>query len=135
MNRIYISGPISAEVPGVPYEERKSRFNVTEGFFRSQGLQVVNPLTIGACSDRDCGGKETPEEHGGFHHTWKCYMKYDLIGLLDCDAIALLPNWYQSPGARLEKHVALALGMEPVHLEILNGQVQVIERLPEGAWR
>jgi hypothetical protein len=127
VKRIYISGPISADVPGVPYEERKSRFNVAEGFFVAQGLEVVNPLTIGACEDRLCSGKETPDEHGGFHHTWRCYMKYDLIGLLDCDAISLLPNWFQSPGARLEKHVAMGLGMEPVHLAIRDGKVLVVQ--------
>lgn len=112
MSRVYISGPISTDLPHVPYEERKARFDRAEKSLRRLGHETVNPLTVHACSDRSCGGKPTDDEHGGFLHTWKCYMKYDLIALLDCDVIGLLPHWNLSSGAACEYQVAHRLGFE-----------------------
>lgn len=114
--RIYISGPISADI-GVEYEEKKERFRRAEKVWTEAGYEVINPLTVGACEDRLCGGRETPGEHGGFHHTWKCYMRYDLIALLRADIIGLLPGWTESPGAMLEYQVAERLDYPVYYLD------------------
>ncbi len=48
--------------------------------------------------------------------TWRRYMERDLAILIHCDAIALLPGWITSKGARLEAHVARELGLERWHM-------------------
>lgn len=43
--------------------------------------------------------------------TFKDFMKRDLPALLECDAIVMLPGWYNSRGAKLERHVAIEVDM------------------------
>ena len=50
--------------------------------------------------------------------TWAEYMRTDLRALLDCEAIALLPGWEQSRGARCEVSIAEDLGMRRVEIGV-----------------
>lgn len=43
--------------------------------------------------------------------TYQWALKMDIQALLECDAILLLDNWEQSYGARVEQHVAEAIGL------------------------
>lgn len=45
-------------------------------------------------------------------NTWEEFIRWDLRVLLDCEAIVLMDGWHKSRGARLEHHVADALGMK-----------------------
>jgi hypothetical protein len=47
---------------------------------------------------------------------WEEYMRNSLKHLMDCEGIALLPNWEDSKGARLEHTIAVALGMDVLYL-------------------
>ena len=50
-------------------------------------------------------------------YDWNDYMR-DAIGLLiDCDAVALLPGWERSKGARLEFTIAHDLGIRVESLD------------------
>lgn len=42
---------------------------------------------------------------------WTHHLRVALRALLDCDAVATLPGWLDSEGARLECHVAAQLLM------------------------
>lgn len=111
--RIYISGPISSEVPNVDREARKARFHTAEKWLlQNTNYEVANPLKVPACvgpEDIKCGlSLESSEET----HTWDCNLRYDLIELLSCNAILLLPHWELSRGAILEHHVASTLGLD-----------------------
>lgn len=106
--KIYLSGPITSEVPGFTKEGLKKMFYVYGAELEKEGHQVVNPLLVEACEDNSCG------VHDG--HSWECWLKYDLIAMLECDAIFLLPNWSKSRGARLEFSVATSVGMEVLGL-------------------
>ncbi|MCP1651552.1 DUF4406 domain-containing protein [Pseudomonas nitroreducens] len=56
---------------------------------------------------------ENPADQGlidGFE--WADYLRLDLTKLITCQAIALLPGWDKSKGARPEYHVASELGMQ-----------------------
>lgn len=43
--------------------------------------------------------------------TWERAMKLALETMLKCDGVALLEDWDESKGARLEQRTALAIGM------------------------
>lgn len=56
---------------------------------------------------------EIPHTDGGQPGSipWTQYLREDIVELLTCDAIALLPGWPESRGARLELSIALQLEM------------------------
>lgn len=100
--KIYISGPIAID----PVRQR-AEFANAEILLRSARYDPVNPFLVPACEENDC--KPFPQEEG--EHSWECFMKYDLLAMLKCDAVAMLPRWEWSPGARLENFVAIQTGL------------------------
>jgi len=92
--KVYIAGPMT----GYP-EWNVPAFRAADAQLRAYDFEVVSPVDI------DHG----PGEFGSYPHAH--YMKGDLRALVECDAIALLPEWYTSKGARCEVAVALTLGL------------------------
>lgn len=93
--KIYIAGKIS----GLVYSEAYMKFWNAEKLLRRLGHEPLNPMEVNGL---DGDGKE---------HPWGEYMRRDIPVLLSCDAIYLLPDWADSRGARLEKHIAEEIGM------------------------
>lgn len=89
--KIYLAGPMSG-ITDFNYPA----FNRAAKFLRNLGHEVVNPAEI------DNGDTSKPREY---------YLRHDLKSLLDCNAIAVLPGWQSSRGARLEMEVAAQLGL------------------------
>jgi len=94
MKRIYISGPMSG-IPGHNFPT----FHIEAARLRTLGYDVVNPAELnsepGSKPYNDC-------------------LRTDLVELLACDTIAMLPGWQRSNGAHLEMHVAHRVGIEIV---------------------
>lgn len=90
--KIYLSGAITSR-----QDTAHHYFNEAE--WRLQHYDVVNPILL----DHD---------HDG---SWEAYMRVDLLAMLRCDAIYMLKGWNASPGACLERHIALKLGMEIIY--------------------
>lgn len=119
--KVYISGPIS----GLTQDEYTEAFARAEALAISEGHEPVNPIKVLACESEDCwdrlGGADTLPTPGGgapvkddgttFLHHYGCYIKYDIIALLECEAIAMLPFWYRSRGANLELAIANMCGI------------------------
>ena len=98
---LYIAGPMT----GIA-EFNYPAFRAAETQLRALGYNTLNPVDA--------------EEHNptpGIPQSWDWYMRHALRMVLDADAIALLPGWQDSRGARLETHVATALGMDARDLE------------------
>lgn len=91
---IYISGPMT----GLP-DLNFPAFNAAAAQLRAAGWHVVNPA-------------EHDEAPGT---AWADCLRKDIRLLMDCTGVALLDGWEHSKGARLERHIALELGME-VHM-------------------
>jgi hypothetical protein len=91
--KIYIAGRI-AGVSGYakPFTEAADKL-------RSQGFDVFNP----AASNQE--GRPI-----------KKIMAYLLPQLCNCDAIAMLPGWWRSGGARIEWMLAKYLGIKVIYL-------------------
>lgn len=108
---VYISGPI-AGAADLTFEEKKDRFYRAATQFKSLGHEAVNPFEVSACSDMSCDPGQLADQPPGIH-TWACYLRHDLIVMLEkCNAIALLPRYQESPGARLELLIAEKLGFK-----------------------
>ena len=92
---LYLSGPMT----GYP-EHNRAAFTQAEEQLLAAGHDVLSPVYAAP--------------HGT---TWADYLRADLVLLLRAEAVAVLPDWEASRGARLEVHVAQALGMTVLPVE------------------
>lgn len=60
---------------------------------------------------------------------WEEYIRTDIEALLQCDAIVLLPEWYESRGARLECRIAAELGFYFFDYKEVNGKPRIKRRV------
>jgi hypothetical protein len=107
--RVYISGPIMFSP-----DRGRLAFAEAEDALESLGFDAVNPKSVDACADGDCEKLENEVEKG-MPHSWACFLKYDLIAMLECESILMLPGWERSHGARLEMNVAASVGMRVMY--------------------
>lgn len=94
--RIYIAGPMR----GYP-EHNFPAFNAAAVRFRAAGWHVENPVEIGEAAF----GNGNPNVPGGE------YLRADVRAICDCNAMALLPGWEKSTGARAEVALAVTIGL------------------------
>lgn len=113
-----ISKPyISGQITGLTQVEYSTAFGRTEALLMSHDLKPVNPLKVAPCPTEDCADSDVRKDDGRYLHSWNCYLKYDLQALImECDSIAMLPNWNKSRGANLELHVARELGFPVLYV-------------------
>jgi hypothetical protein len=90
MKKVYISGPMT----GLP-DLNFPAFHAAAAKLRAAGYEAINPA-----EHEEAPGK-----------AWADYLRKDIRLLMDCTGVALLPGWEQSKGARLERHIAIELGM------------------------
>jgi hypothetical protein len=93
----YLSGPITS------YGDREANLTIFADWakaLRKLGLRVFSP-----------------PEHEPAGWGWGDYLRRDLKYLVECAAVATLPNWQKSKGAVLEIHIAEALGMRVVAVQ------------------
>lgn len=95
--RVYIAGPITGMENNnrVAFAAAKERLN-------ESGYDAVNPQ------------ENEDETRPGW--TYESIMKDDILKLMECQYIYLLPGWDKSKGATLEKHVADVLGIRQVKM-------------------
>ena len=96
--KIYISGRIS----GLPIEEVAAKFDETETKLKAQGYEVINPLKNGIPATA----------------SWEAHVAMDVLLLMGCGAIYLLPDWGFSKGATLEKNLAELTGKTIIYEEV-----------------
>lgn len=99
---IYLSGKIA----GMDSQECESYFEkaeqkVLEMYSKYDKIEIVNPYKLPRIQD-----------------SWADYIIRDLIILKACDVIAMLPNWDDSPGAKVERVFAEGCGIEVIELYI-----------------
>lgn len=98
--RVYIAGPMTGiEAHNFP------AFYEAEERLLAAGFDPVNPARM----DEELDGFRPTEDTAMPHEH---YMERDLPAVLDCDAVAVLPGWERSRGARNEVGVALMVGRE-----------------------
>lgn len=93
--KLYIAGPMT----GIK-DYNYPAFHYTEKLLKSIGYEVLNPARQGF-------GKEYHE-----------YLELAIADVFECDGIALLPNWEDSPGALAEVALADALKKDASELVV-----------------
>lgn len=87
--RLYLAGAMS----GLPEMNYPAFFAEAERL-RAIGYLVENPA-------------DNPVQD-----SWQGYMRVAIAQLVKCDAVALLPGWENSRGARIENDLAISLGIK-----------------------
>jgi len=97
--RVYIAGPMT----GLAALNRPA-FIAAALQLRGLGLDAVNPVELNLHTPADSQPLSL-EMH------WRACMRVDIAAMLRCDAVALLPGWEHSRGAKLERLIADGLGL------------------------
>jgi hypothetical protein len=109
---IYLAGPMR----GYP-EYNFPEFLRFGEQLKKKGFNVFNPAERDTIQDGFDPKKDTAK-------SLKWYMSYDLPAVCNSDAIAVMPGWEHSQGARLEVHVAREIDIPVFNIfDILNGRV------------
>ena len=99
---VYLSGPMT----GLP-DLNFPAFAQGEEILSQDGQTVLNPTKLG--------------EPQGWE--WADFMRRDIVAMLQCNGIALLPGWEKSRGALLEYQVALSLGYRIGYINLESNTV------------
>ena len=100
--RVYIAGPMRAEP-----DWGARAFGRAKALLASLGHEPVSPADL----DRAEGIAPCGAGDGFGVEGWHRVMRRDLGLVMGCDAVALLPNWHASRGARAERFVAETVGI------------------------
>jgi len=95
--KVYICGKIT----NLPGYMARHYFAKVEKMLKDLGYEPINPMNL-------------PHNHS---KSWEDYMKECIAALVQCDAIYLMGNWYDSKGAILEYDIAKQLGLEVLSSE------------------
>lgn len=110
--KVYIAGPMS----GYPDYNRPAFYDVAEAF-EEGGWEVFNPagndvLLFGSHEACDAAIKEDRKS------ALRIMLGSDLAWICrEADAIAMLPGWEKSYGARAEHATAVALDLQIIYIE------------------
>lgn len=105
--RIYTAG----KMRGMPLNNFPM-FDEADRLLRAEGWYVVNP----AAMDREHGITEATT--GLTNEQLRYVFANDFHELCYCDAIAMLPGWEASTGARIEWRIAVMLGLTVFYLDM-----------------
>lgn len=111
--KIYLAGPMRGWA-----QFNFPTFHRVAAELRKRGHIVISPAEMDMDMDKldvSTATAETEPPHDLAH-----YMKRDLAAVCECDAVATLPGWEKSAGARLEVHVARVCGIPILHADTLE---------------
>lgn len=100
--KVYISGKIGEEVIS---DATREKFARAEKILGALGYDVFNPVTSGLGKMADNHAIATG------HSFYREILALDIEALNNCDAIFMLPDYEESPGALAELAFARAVGM------------------------
>ena len=107
MNSLYLAGPMSGirEFNFPSFVEAAARL-------RRDGWVVISPAERDLGAGFDPSGLSGQEPLPDLGLDWHVLMDACLRSVLEVDAVALLPGWERSVGARAEAFVAVTTGRE-----------------------
>lgn len=116
---VYIAGPMS----GIADWNFPAFFRAEEQLL-ALGYNVINPAHNDGPTVEEALKSSGPVDKP--NNSWAYYMRRDLPHVMSADYICVLPGWQNSRGAKLEVHVANAIG---IPLMILNEAGEFVPRV------
>lgn len=116
--KYYLAGPMS----GLP-QFNFPAFAEAAAALRAEGHEIVSPAELDATNATESlksqdGAGQAPEEY------WKLLSAgVEKVGR-DCDGIILLPDWYNSRGAKIEAMVGLVAELDFFYYQ--SGQIYAV---------
>lgn len=98
--KIYIAGKIT----GIPMYEAGHKFGYASAKLKHEGHDVISPLQLCATLI-------------GQNFDYEDYMRICFSAIDVCEAVYMLPDWKESPGATREHEYAKKLGKEIIYQE------------------
>lgn len=98
MKKVYIAGKVTGEMP-IPVQHK---FGYAGTKLREMGYKVINPVVL-----------LQSMKNAGFDY--KDLMTVCFAAISVCDAVYMLDDWSESPGARAEHEYALKHGKEIIY--------------------
>lgn len=112
--RIYMAGPIA----GMPsLDAARANFNDSGAKLVFAGYSPVNPMNVEPQCGEKCSGPRDHNTDPSQYHARSCYLRYDIIEMLLCDGVAMVPGWFNSVGANKERDIARHCGLPVFELE------------------
>lgn len=112
---VYVAGPMRG------YDKWNfPAFDANSDWLRTLGWTVISPAEIDREIGFDGNNAEVVFTEADFHEA----MKRDYAALLRCDAIAFLPGWEKSAGAKLEREFGIKLGLDFYRVDESTGLFQ-----------
>lgn len=93
---VYIAGKVTGMESKAHYI-----FEDAENKIKRKGMKPINPMKLPHLHDRK----------------WSSYMRECICALMQADYIYMLPNWKRSKGARIERLIALMVGIKRIKVE------------------
>lgn len=106
---VYISGKIGEEVLS---EATRQKFVKAEKALHELGYDVFNPTRSGLGATAEVLAIEKGTDF------YREILLLDLDMLAKCDAIYMMPDWTDSPGAKVEKAYAEAIGIKVLSVNL-----------------
>ena len=100
--KVYISGKIGEKVLS---DATRAKFARAEAYLKEWDFEVFNPTTSGLGREAEIRAAANGTDF------YTEIMKLDLVELEKCDAIYMLKDWCDSPGAKVEHSRAVELGL------------------------
>ena len=113
--RIYICGKIGEDKPSL---ETLAKFKKAEDMLIEKGHVVFNPTASGLGRHAESLAQAADYDTSFYQEI----LLLDLVQLSQCDAVLVLPDWHQSPGAKVEMMLAMAQH-KPIYQEAPNGRL------------
>ena len=104
--KIYISGKIGTDIIT---DEIRAKFNEAAAYIEKCGHEAINPIDP---LYQALGSNYLSDEVSDIYTR---HLLFDLYKLATCDAIFLLPDWQDSPGAKAEFAFAAAIGKKAAY--------------------
>lgn len=99
--KIYIAG----KVTGMPAYETGHKFGYAATKLKQEGYEVISPIQLCSCLN-------------GQNFEYEDYIKICFAAIDICDAVFMLRDWKESPGATREHERAKELGKKIIYQEV-----------------
>ena len=122
--KVYISGKIGEEVLS---EATRQKFAKAESILRTLGHGVFNPTRSGLGELAE----DAVRKYAASGRRTKWYNQIlimDIEVLEQCDAIYMLPDWKDSPGAMVEHEFAIATGKKVFYARFQDAELALWKR-------